>query len=683
MGYFTEFSKEYSCQAPDYLPESLRERISFLSCLSEKNTRIVYLVEDRESSARAILKITLPGSPDNTSREYALLTKLDHAAIPDVILYDKDDEGREYLLRSYAEGETLDRLIARDGVFDKRQALEIILKLCDILSYLHKQSPPIIYRDIKPQNIVITPNGKITLIDFGISREDISEKSFDTVYVGSVGFAAPEQFGFTKTDSRSDVYALGKLLLYLVSGQTELSELESLVSDKSLARIISKCTALSPEKRYLSMGRVNKAVSKILYPATCKEILTGAIVALLVFACALFILLRINKPDAADPQSTQNLIAADGGGVETMMEIPVLLEILMDGEPFSDCSVSVDNHHWYAPAANGKAELLVYPGDEYAVQAAYENRTASKPAVIARQADGAGTGDRQGAGGRQGDENRQADGVRQGDEVGNRDGNRQGNGAPYSFTLDLALVPSAPSCLSITKPFGQRSEIKLDINGADTVTITGQPDGIQTELRNDSVWFTIDETVQTAGYFTVMLEAVNEFGRAETVISLALEEENSIIAIRNSEDLNAVRNNLSGHYIMETDIDLSDFSNFIPIGNGYYPFTGVFDGNGYTISGFYYTDTNTKTDTEVNVSFAGLFGFIDHGVVRNLIIKDADILVSNSLDTGFAILAGKSSGLIERCAVLNGRIRADIAMESSAGSICGVNTGAIDRKSVV
>ena len=129
MGYFTEFSKEYSCHAPDYLPESLRERLSFLSCLSEKNTRIVYLVEDRESSARAILKITLPGSPDNTSREYALLTKLDHAAIPDVILFDKDDEGREYLLRSYAEGETLDRLIDRDGVFDKRQALEIIRKL--------------------------------------------------------------------------------------------------------------------------------------------------------------------------------------------------------------------------------------------------------------------------------------------------------------------------------------------------------------------------------------------------------------------------------------------------------------------------------------------------------------------------------------------------------------------------
>ena len=259
MNYTLEFIKEYTCEPPAYLPNDLRERLHFLSCLSEKEYRSVFLVSDKESGEKCILKITESGSPDSAASEHEILCHLEHPGIPRSIHFEEDASGREYILRSYMEGETLDCLLDRDGVFSEAQIYDIVLKLCVILRYLHRQQPPIIYRDINPCNIMLTPNGRVSLIDFGISKKiqtDNKQKSTHTVLVGTIPFIAPEQMGFDKTDHRSDIFALGKLILYLYTGKTD----STVEKNTRIGRLIEKCTRQSKERRFSSIKQLEHAV---------------------------------------------------------------------------------------------------------------------------------------------------------------------------------------------------------------------------------------------------------------------------------------------------------------------------------------------------------------------------------------------------------------------------------------
>ena len=124
-----------------------------------------------------------------------ILKKLSHPALPRIFDIIESDEFL-YIIVDYIEGDSLDKALINEGKFDEKTVLGWTRQICDVLLYLHNLKPnPVIYRDMKPANIILTKEGCIKLIDFGIAREFKSDSDSDTVYIGTRGYAAPEQYG--------------------------------------------------------------------------------------------------------------------------------------------------------------------------------------------------------------------------------------------------------------------------------------------------------------------------------------------------------------------------------------------------------------------------------------------------------------------------------------------------------
>lgn len=200
--------------------------------------------------------------------EANLMKKLDHPCLPRIV----DIINREnviYVVMDYIEGEPLDRILKQNGAQPQEVVLEWAESLCGVLDYLHSQNPPIIYRDMKPNNVMLQPNGNIKLIDFGIAREYKETNLEDTVCLGTKGYAAPEQFGGKgQTDRRTDVYCLGVTLYHLLTGHNpcdppyELYPIRHWNPNLSagLENIILKCTQLNPEDRFDSCAELLYAI---------------------------------------------------------------------------------------------------------------------------------------------------------------------------------------------------------------------------------------------------------------------------------------------------------------------------------------------------------------------------------------------------------------------------------------
>lgn len=202
----------------------------------------------------------------NTNRvdlmaETNILKKLDHPALPRIVDIVNTDSSI-FVVLDYIEGISLDKKLKECKAVDEETALYWAKQICDVLDYLHSQKPnPIIYRDMKPGNLMLTPSGKIKLIDFGIAREYKEEVSQDTTYIGTRGYAAPEQYGSNQTDARTDIYSLGVTLYHLVTGKSPneppyeikpVREINYLLSE-GLERVIEKCTRQDPNLRYQSI----------------------------------------------------------------------------------------------------------------------------------------------------------------------------------------------------------------------------------------------------------------------------------------------------------------------------------------------------------------------------------------------------------------------------------------------
>ena len=131
---------------------------------------------------------------------------------------------------------------------------------CDILIYLHGLERPIIHRDIKPQNIIVKPDGKISLIDFDTARVYQSDSKSDTQFIGTREYAPPEQYGFSQTDARTDIYSVGVVLGWLLTGKTDAEEVYRKAGRNRLTSIYKKCTAFSPEHRFDSAKNLKAAL---------------------------------------------------------------------------------------------------------------------------------------------------------------------------------------------------------------------------------------------------------------------------------------------------------------------------------------------------------------------------------------------------------------------------------------
>ena len=189
--------------------------------------------------------------------EVSILTRLNHPNLVKVTDIFEDDK-LVYIVMDYIEGEDLQHIIEREKVIPEETVMEWFRTLADTLHYLHTRKPPIIYRDMKPANVILQKDGTLKVIDFGIAREYKAQASGDTTYIGTNGFAAPEQFGLAQSDGRTDIYSLGMTMHYLATGKSPLAppygytparKLNPAVSPK-LEAILEKCIKDNPEDRY-------------------------------------------------------------------------------------------------------------------------------------------------------------------------------------------------------------------------------------------------------------------------------------------------------------------------------------------------------------------------------------------------------------------------------------------------
>jgi predicted Ser/Thr protein kinase len=239
------------------LPERIASRYSVNACLASSERKEVYLLTSRATEGQVILRRLPPGQGETNQAEYSLLTSLNHPHIPKAVeLF--EEEGFSYLIRSYIRGVSLHQWITARGVASEREAVRILVQLCDLLTYLHTRRPPVIHRDIKPQNVIIAPDGTVFLIDFDIARRFDPLAVKDTVFMGTSATAPPEQYGYGQTDARSDIYSLGILLIFLCTGRFERTALAEM--PPRLRKIAQTCTQFAPKDRYASAARLKRAL---------------------------------------------------------------------------------------------------------------------------------------------------------------------------------------------------------------------------------------------------------------------------------------------------------------------------------------------------------------------------------------------------------------------------------------
>lgn len=257
----------------------LNGRYRILRPLGKGGMGTVYLAEHEQlKTLLAVKEIKASPSTEGETnladfvQEARMLVHLNHPNLPKV--NDAFIEGDAfYLIMEYIEGTTLESLLRerKGGALDVGYVVEWGLQIADVLSYLHRQDPPIIFRDVKPANIMLQPDGVVRLIDFGIARRFNPESNKDTSLLGSVGYSPPEQFGRQQTDMRSDVYAFGATLHHLLTAIEPsltpfkfkpVSQLNPEVPPQ-LSELIARCVLLDVESRPASMTEVLSTLKMI------------------------------------------------------------------------------------------------------------------------------------------------------------------------------------------------------------------------------------------------------------------------------------------------------------------------------------------------------------------------------------------------------------------------------------
>jgi len=270
-----DFFEEYD---KNKFPQQFLEKYDPIECLSQSDLGETLLVKSIKTNNQYVCKCYNKDCHPAIEAESETLKKMSCAGIP-AYIESFAIEGMLYIVREYVEGESLQKILRREKISEK-EAISTALQLCDILTYLHELNPPIIHRDIKPSNIIIN-DGKVTLIDFGISRAFDKDAQTDTICLGTREYAPPEQYGFSQTDNRTDIYSFGVLLRFILTGST----IPSAIPNKHLDRIVKKCTSLAPEGRYISAQAMKKDLLQTL-PQAVKRRRTIAIVLALVIVAA-------------------------------------------------------------------------------------------------------------------------------------------------------------------------------------------------------------------------------------------------------------------------------------------------------------------------------------------------------------------------------------------------------------
>jgi serine/threonine protein kinase len=232
-------------------------RLSFyreLTVLDEKKN--IVLVQDIRNSELCVKK-TL----DIYSRDvYEQLASVRIEGVPAVKECVADD-GKLIVVEEYVQGRSLKQVLDEQGLLNEEQAYEIAVQLVDILVRLHQLESAIVHRDIKPSNIIIEKNGHVNLIDFNAARHVNADKNEDTRMLGTVYFAAPEQFGFGQSDERTDIYGLGATINYIMTGDKPGAG----IAECRFSDILKKCLMVDAKDRYQSAEELRGVLDMLNY----------------------------------------------------------------------------------------------------------------------------------------------------------------------------------------------------------------------------------------------------------------------------------------------------------------------------------------------------------------------------------------------------------------------------------
>ena len=242
-----------------------------------------------------------------------------------------ETDGILTVIEEYISGDTLQYILDNHGPLPEQDVIDITLQLCTILHQLHSASPAIIHRDIKPGNMILSPDGVIKLLDINAARQYSPAGNQDTRMMGTVGYAAPEQYGFMQSSVQSDIYAVGALMNMLLTGQLPSKQL----AGGRLSRIIEQCVEMSPKDRYASIDELAYAVSrnqdpqdkpvsqppyrrpwqKYLPPGIQSLKMPNAAFSLLGYIFLLWITLSLEVKDASAASITINRIGASAAAI--------------------------------------------------------------------------------------------------------------------------------------------------------------------------------------------------------------------------------------------------------------------------------------------------------------------------------------------------------------------------------
>jgi serine/threonine-protein kinase len=262
-------------------------------------------------------------------QEAQMLATLQHPGLTSVTDFFSED-GDWYLVMEYVIGETLETRIERaGGRLPLKETLNIARQLCDVLTYLHAQSPPVVFRDLKPGNVMLTPKGEVKLIDFGIARFFKPGQTRDTINLGTPGYAAPEQYGgLGQSDPRTDIYSLGALLHQMTTGYDPtmastpfpLPPVEQLTRDvpRHIDIAISRATQLRPELRFRTIREMRHALftaplspppAAVQPPAPSRRgrqafVIVGGLGFLAVVICGLALVFILGQAGGSQPAPT-------------------------------------------------------------------------------------------------------------------------------------------------------------------------------------------------------------------------------------------------------------------------------------------------------------------------------------------------------------------------------------------
>ena len=261
----------------------LKNRYEIRGLLGEGGMGCVYKVTDRQQRGRVLAAKELRSGRLPPARveealtlfrnEARILARLTHPNLPKVFDY-FSLPGKHYIVMEYIEGRTLEKVLAarRKRPVDEQLALSWALQICRAIQFLSVQKPPVVFRDLKPSNIMIQRDGRVKLIDFGIARFFREDKQEDTYIYGTPGYAAPEQYGTGQTDIRSDLFSLGATLHHCLTGRNPAEhpldfpdpQVLNPTLSRGTARILKKVLAPEMHRRYQTALDMKQAVQSAL-----------------------------------------------------------------------------------------------------------------------------------------------------------------------------------------------------------------------------------------------------------------------------------------------------------------------------------------------------------------------------------------------------------------------------------